>query len=81
MKSISPKVLAYRIKLASRHPTASMTPEEIIAEALKHKVYLAFSGGRCSQVARARAREVAKKNPANAILMLVTYLKIKESKE
>ena len=50
-KPISPKVLAYRIRLASRHPTASMTPEEIVAEALKHKVYVAFSGGRCSQIA------------------------------
>ena len=51
MKGPSKKVLAWRIRLASRHPTASMTAEEIIAEALKHKVYLAFSGGRCSQVA------------------------------
>jgi len=51
MKGPSKKVLAYRIRLASRHPTASMTAEEIIAEALKHKVYFAYSGGRCSQVA------------------------------
>lgn len=51
MKGPSKKVLAYRIRLASRHPTASMTAEEIIAEALKHKTYVAYSGGRCSQVA------------------------------
>lgn len=50
-KRLTPKVLAYRIKLAMRHPNSSMTPEDIVAEALKHKVYLAFSGGRCSQVA------------------------------
>lgn len=49
--TLSPKVLAYRIKLANRHPASSMTPEEIIAEALKHKVYVAWSGGRCSTVA------------------------------
>jgi len=28
-----------------------MTPEEIVAEALKHKVYIAWSGGRCSTIA------------------------------
>lgn len=50
-KTISPKVLAYRIKLANRHPLSSMTPEEIVAEALKHKVYMAWSGGRCSTIA------------------------------
>ena len=51
MKGYSPKVLEYRIKLAKRHPTSSMTPDEIIAKALKHKVYMAWSGGRCSTIA------------------------------
>ncbi len=51
LKGFSPKVLASRIKLAMRHPSSSMTPDEIVAEAIKHKVYLAFSGGRCSTVA------------------------------
>ena len=50
-KTISPKVLAARIKLAMRHPASSMSAEEIIGEALKHKVYVAWSGGRCSTVA------------------------------
>jgi len=51
LSGFSPKVLAYRIKLAMRHPNSSMTPEEIVAQALRHKVYVAFSGGRCSTVA------------------------------
>ena len=49
--TLTAKVMEYRRKLASRHPTASMTAEEIIAEALKYKVYVAWSGGRCSTVA------------------------------
>jgi len=48
-KGASPKVLAYRIKLASRGPT-NITAEAVIKEALKHDVYLAWSGGRCSTV-------------------------------
>jgi len=51
VKGPSPKVLAYRIKLASRHPNSHMTPEEIVAESLKQKVYVAWSGGRCSTIA------------------------------
>jgi len=51
IKPISKKVLAYRIKLARRHPNSAKTAEEIIAEALKHDVYVAYSGGRCSQIA------------------------------
>jgi phosphoadenosine phosphosulfate reductase len=49
--TLTKKVMEQRIKLASRHPTASMKAEEVIAEALKHKVYVAWSGGRCSTVA------------------------------
>lgn len=49
--TLTKKVMAQRIKLASRHPTASMKAEEVIAEALKHKVYVAWSGGRCSTIA------------------------------
>lgn len=51
MPDISPKVLAHRIRLAKRHPTSKMTAQEIVHEALKHDVYLAWSGGRCSTVA------------------------------
>jgi len=48
---LTPKVAEMRIKYASQHPTSSMTAEEVVAEALKHKVYVAWSGGRCSTVA------------------------------
>ncbi len=51
MKGPSKKVLAWRLKHARRHPNSKMTADEIITEALKHKVYVAYSGGRCSQVA------------------------------
>ncbi len=51
IKQRSPKALAALVRMASRHPTASMTPEEIIAKALEHKVYLAWRGGRCSTIA------------------------------
>lgn len=49
--TLTKKVMDQRIRLAKRNPGCSLSPEEVIAEALKHKVYVAFSGGRCSQVA------------------------------
>ncbi len=51
VKGLTPKVRAARIRLAMRHPNSAYTASHIIGEALKHKVYLAFSGGRCSTVA------------------------------
>lgn len=47
----TPKVRRSRRLLAQRHPLSELTAEEIIAEALKHRVYVAWSGGRCSTVA------------------------------
>ncbi len=49
--TLTKKVMECRIKLAKRNSGCSLSPEEVIAEALKHKVYVAFSGGRCSQAA------------------------------
>lgn len=48
---MSSATLKARIKLASHHPNSSLTAEEIIAKALEHKVYVAWSGGRCSTMA------------------------------
>jgi len=43
--------LQARIALAMHHPNSSISAEGIVTEALKHKVYLAWSGGRCSTIA------------------------------
>jgi len=48
LKKASQKVLDYRIRLAKRHPNSCLSPEEIIAKALERRVYVAWSGGRCS---------------------------------
>jgi len=49
--TLTQKVMDARRKLAMRHPNSSRSAEYIITEALKYKVYVAWSGGRCSTVA------------------------------
>jgi len=49
--TLTQKVMDARRRLAMRHPNSSCSAEEIITKALKHKVYVAWSGGRCSTVA------------------------------
>lgn len=51
VSQLTPAMIEARIKLAMRHPNSSTPAEKIIEYALKHRVYVAFSGGRCSQVA------------------------------
>ena len=51
MGRITPAVLSARLRLAMRHPLSSLSADEIVAKALEHRVYAAWSGGRCSTVA------------------------------
>ena len=62
-KPLSEKVLMARIRLAMRHPLSVTPAMEIIAQALKHRVYVAWSGGRCSTVALHLTLEMAPEIP------------------
>lgn len=50
-KPISPKVLQARINLAMRNELSGTPAMDIISKALEKRVYVAWSGGRCSTVA------------------------------
>ncbi len=50
MSMLTPDMLKARIRLAMRHPNSATPAREIIEKALEKRVYVAFSGGRCSQV-------------------------------